>query len=541
MSRRSWGELLSFLLKDHGVETIFGMPGVHTLELYKTIEEAGLRHIGVRHEQGAGFMADGFARASGKPGVCFLISGPGLTNAATPIGQAYTDSVPMLVVTAMNARANIGLDRGVLHEITDQAAVAAPIAGSSVVAWEGSQIDVHLSRAFAGFAAARPRPVVMSLPLDVLDTPAEAVAARSEVPRPPGPALQAIAAAAELLTTAKSPIILAGGGCQDASVDLTDLAEKSGAMVVTTIAGKGILSSYHPLSLGSTLQQVATRRAIAAADLVLAVGTEIAEPDLYLVTGGGDNGDGVTPDRLDLGGKLIRIDLDPGVVVRDYAADVAIVGDASASLQAMNAAIPPATVDQTGEAKAIRDLNDRISTQDRPAYTALLKALRAALPVDGQVFADMCKLAYAGCMSFPASMPRSWHFPNGYGTLGYALPAAIGGKLACPHRATVALIGDGGIMFTIAELATAVENNLPIVIVLWDNEALGEIRDGMRARQMPEIAVHPLNPDFESLIKSFGARYEAPGNIDALEPTIARALAADGPTVVHVRERLVFG
>jgi 5-guanidino-2-oxopentanoate decarboxylase len=381
----------------------------------------------------------------------------------------------------------------------------------------------------------------MSLPLDVLDSPAETVSARSQVPQAPGPAMQAIKAAAELFAAAKTPIILAGGGCQAASAEIKELAEKSGAMVVTTIAGKGILSSYHPLSLGSTLQQVATRRAIAAADLVLAVGTEIAEPDLYLTISTDDNGDGITPDRLDLSGKLIRIDLDPGVVVRDYAADVAIVSDASASLQAMIAAIAKPSLDQSREARHIRDLNEASSVQDRPAYTILLNALRAALPADGQVFADMCKLAYAGCMSFPTTMPRSWHFPNGYGTLGYALPAAIGGKIACPNRATVALIGDGGIMFTIAELATAVENKLPIVIILWDNEALAEIRDGMRARQMPEIAVHPLNPDFEGLIKSFDASYEAPENVDELEPVIARALMADGPTVVHVREKMVFG
>ncbi len=541
MTERSCGEALSFLLKEHGVDIIFGMPGVHTLELYKTIDEAGLRHIGVRHEQGAGFMADGFARASGRPGVCLLISGPGLTNAATPIGQAYSDSVPMLVVTAMNARHNIGLDRGALHEITDQAATAAPIAGSSVVAWEASQVDVHLTRAFASFAANRPRPAVISIPLDVLDSPLGTVPPRSQLPCAPSPARQSIDAAVKIIETAKCPLILVGGGAIDADRELITLAEKTGAIVVTTIAAKGVFPSFHRQSLGSTLQQIATRRAMSAADLIIAVGTEIAEPDLYLVTSNDDDGADITPDRLDLHGKLVRIDLDSGVVVRDYPADVAIVGDAGASLQAITAQLDKTSnIDQLGAAKRVRDLNEASSHNERSNYNAVLSALRAALPADGQVFADMCKIAYAGCMSFPAQQPRCWHFPNGYGTLGYALPAAIGGKLACPDRATAVLVGDGGIMFTIAELATAVENKLPIAIILWDNEALGEIRDGMRARQMSEIAVQPLNPDFEPLIKSFGARYAAPDKLDDVEPAIATAFAADCPTVIHIREGILF-
>ena len=169
-------------------------------------------------------------------------------------------------------------------------------------------------------------------------------------------------------------------------------------------------------------------------------------------------------------------------------------------------------------------------------HMSALEALRKALPADGLVYADMCQIAYTGCVFFPTEQPRCWHFPNGYGTLGYALPAAIGGKLACPDRATAVLVGDGGITFTIAELATAVELKLPIVIILWDNNALGEIRDGMRTRQMPEIAVKPLNPDFEGLVKSFGANYLAPDDLSAIGPALEAGFAADGPTVLHIRE-----
>ncbi|HKF60781.1 MAG TPA: thiamine pyrophosphate-binding protein, partial [Dongiaceae bacterium] len=203
----SCGTQLMHLLRAHGVDTIFGMPGVHTLEAYRGIEAAGIRHIGVRHEQGAGFMADGYARVSGKPGVCLLITGPGVTNAATPIGQAYSDSQPMLVISSIAATGDLGMGRGRLHEIRDQARVTEPLTAFSTVAMNVEQVHELTARAFALFASARPRPVHISIPLDVLTMPDEAKPRRRPAPRLPLPEPTDIEAAAGLLGRAKRPVI----------------------------------------------------------------------------------------------------------------------------------------------------------------------------------------------------------------------------------------------------------------------------------------------------------------------------------------------
>lgn len=527
----SCGTQLMYLLRAYGVDTVFGMPGVHTLEAYRGIEGAGIRHIGVRHEQGAGFMADGYARVSGRPGVCLLISGPGVTNAATPIGQAYSDSQPMLVISSVAATNDLGMGRGRLHEIRDQARVTEPLTAFSAIAQTPDQVHELVARAFTLFESERPRPCHISIPLDVLKTPdptrpRRRVAARRALPDP-----QAVAEAAKLLKAAKRPLIIAGGGCIGAAAELVRLAEAVGAAVLPTIAAKGVIPDNHELALEVTLDRAATQAFVKTADLVLAIGTELAEPDVWL------------EDRLEIGGQMIRVDIDPLTVTRDYDPAVAIQADARETLVAILVALGNARSNGfrgTGEIAAVRKAErDNLTALERKHVT-VLDALRRAVPEDGMVFTDMTQLAYTGYGFYPCFAPKTWFFPVGYGTLGFALPAAIGGQLAAPKRRTVVLVGDGGFLFTMQELATAVENKLPIAIVLWNNDSLAQIRDGMKARGIPTIGVNQLNPDYLTVARGFGCLTAKPDSLAAFESAVTAAFAADRPTVIEMREDAPF-
>jgi len=526
----SCGSRLMHLLRAYGVDTLFGMPGVHTLEAYRAMDDAGMRHIGVRHEQGAGFMADGYARMSGKPGVCLLISGPGVTNAATPIGQAYSDSVPILVISSVAATKDLGMGRGRLHEITDQSQVTAPLTAFSAIAMNPDQVREYVARAFALFETGRSRPVHISIPLDVLtaidDKPVSRRIARGQRT----PASAGIEEAAKLLAGAKRPVIIAGGGSVGAPSELVSLAEKVGAAVVPTIAGKGVIADTHPLALEATLDRPATQAMIAEADVVLCVGTELAEPDIWL--------DGPLP----IGGKMIRIDIDPETLVRDYDAAVAIEADAALALGDILSALP-----KNLPSKESHNQVARVRAAEREALTPLerkhvkvLEALRRAVPDDGVVYTDMTQLAYTGYAFYPCAEPRQWIFPAGYGTLGYALPAAIGGKIAAPERPVMVIVGDGGFQFTLQELGTAVEQKLPMAIILWNNDSLAQIRDGMISRKIPTIGVNQHNPDFIKLAEAYGCRTETPQTFEALEHAITAAFAADRPTVIELRESADF-
>lgn len=523
-SNESCGHAVISLLEAYGVDTVFGMPGVHTLELYKGLAASRIRHILVRHEQGAGFMADGYARASGRPGVCVLITGPGVTNAATAMGEAYSDSVPMLVLSSVNATADLGMGRGRLHEIASQQAVTAPLTAFSGTALRAGEVPELLAQAFSVYASARPRPVHIALPLDVLVEPADfAIVARTP-PAPPSPPGDEIAAAAALLTQAHRPVIIAGGGSIGCPEALERFAATLRAPVIVTNAAKGVIADGHPLCLGATLSLAPVQELLASADLVVAVGSELAETDSWV-------------DRLPLSGALIRIDIDAMAAQRDYPASVALLGDAGHALAALSDAL-----DGAGNAIGDAELDavrkkcvQSISALSR-THMKVLDAMRGALPDDAIVVTDMTQIAYTGNTYYPCTTPRSWFHPNGFGTLGYALPAAIGARLGAPQRAVVALVGDGGLLFTIQELATAAELGLPLVIVLWNNDGLGQIRDGMIERGMPEVGVNPRNPDYQLLARAFGCHAVRPASLDAFVDAITDALDANVPTLIEVRQ-----
>jgi 5-guanidino-2-oxopentanoate decarboxylase len=516
------------LLEAYGVDIVFGIPGVHTLELYRGLEGSGIRHVLVRHEQGAGFAADGYARVTGKPGVCLLISGPGVTNAATPIGQAYSDSQPMLVISSTCSSDNLGQGWGMLHEVTDQLATTTPLTAFSRTAFSAEEVGDSLAEAFDVFASARPRPVHIEIPIDVLSrscnlTPSAAVPAS-----PPVASRDEIVAAARMLGAARSPAIVVGGGACRAGTAIAEIAEACGAPIVTTLAAKGCVPDGHPLHLGAMLHRPELRELLHDADAVLALGTELAETDSW----GGP---------FEFGGQLIRVDIDPAKFADRSPAALGIHADAGTAAAgiALELGTGGARRDRDGAEEKVAELRARFRDDADDLsrrHRRFLEPLRAALPEDGVVVADMTQIAYTGGRDFPVSRPGCWLCPNGYGTLGFALPAAVGAKLGAPERPIVALAGDAGLLFTIQELATAVEQELSLPILLWNNDALGQIRDDMIAQGIAEIGVIPRNPDFIALASAFGCRTAAVREPAELGPAVEAALAAPGPTLIEIRD-----
>jgi 5-guanidino-2-oxopentanoate decarboxylase len=538
MSDEPWsvGRYIVALLAANGIDTVFGIPGVHNLELYRGIAATGLRHILVRHEQNAGFAADGFARVSGRPAAAFVISGPGLTNILTAAAQAKTDSVPMLIVASTPVESSLAKGWGVLHELDDQRAMAAGVAGQARSARSAEDARDHLREAFASFHLGRQRPAYLEVPLDLL---AQSTALRPErfarVGGGPQPAPAVVEQAHDLLASAERPMIVAGGGARGAGTQLRQLIEALDGYLVTTVAGKGLLPESHPANLGASLQFRATQELVAKADVVLAVGTELSETDFY------------SGARLEMTGRLIRIDIDATRLADHYAADVGIWGDACASLDALLQAfadtdaqrsLPPQPRwrSELGPAATHRSRIDEQFNAGARTCARLLAAVRAALPDDAAVFTDMTQVAYLGNYAFGADKPGTWFHPSGYGTLGYALPAAIGALVAEPSRPVVALAGDFGIQFTSQELATAVELKLSLPIVIWNNSALGQIRDDMIAAGIPPTGVVGHNPDFPALARAYGAHGERAHGPAELTAAIRSALHRRGPTVLEAVE-----
>jgi 5-guanidino-2-oxopentanoate decarboxylase len=515
----SIGEALVGLLEAYGVDTIFGIPGVHNIEMYRALPRSKIKHILPRHEQGAGFMADGYARATGKPGVCFTISGPGVTNILTPIGQAWSDSSNVLVVSTALDVVSAAQGRGRLHEMISQLDSAKTVTQFARRAYTAQDVQNALAESFARFASARPRPAYVEIPLDVLAHPAGSGWHAVGLPSYPQAADGQIAAAVAKLNKAKKPCLILGGGAQKAGASALEIAEALQAPIITTVAGKGIVPSSHPQVWGPRLGLEATRKFLAESDCILAVGTELSETDFWVLD-------------FAITQNLIRIDIDPAALARPHAAEIAILADAATTL----ARIAAGMTAHKGNTRAPPPIQD---SPLRQVLTTVIETIRSALPRETVVASDMTQIAYAGNEVFPMYHPRSWIHPVGFGTLGYALPAAIGAKFGVPEKPVVALVGDYGFQYTINELGTAVEHKQPLPILLWNNDALGQIRDNMVEAGIQPNAVTLMNPDFQMLARAYGAKSAKPENLKALGQAIKAALDADGPTIIEMTPRMV--
>ncbi|HXI79086.1 MAG TPA: 5-guanidino-2-oxopentanoate decarboxylase [Steroidobacteraceae bacterium] len=530
------GELLVRLLEDLGVRVVFGIPGVHTVELYRGLPATQIRHITPRHEQGAGFMADGYARVSGRPGVCFIITGPGMTNIVTAMGQAFADSVPMLVISSVNKTEQLGMGGGRLHELPSQRNLVSGVSAFSHTLMRPDELPATLSRAFAIFSSARPRPVHIEIPIDVITAPADHVDRKLGArPSRPAPCPDAIARAVSVLNSAQRPLLLLGGGTCDAGDEARGLAEALDAPTACTINAKGVLPKGHPLSLGSNQSLPPVRELSLNSDVVLAIGTELGETDYDVVFDG----------NFQIAGTLIRIDIDPEQLNRNFAADVAILSDARMAMTALLAGLGNRTKYSSASPGSRRaaDVRARLEAQWPASWSGqrrTLEILQEALP-DVIVAGDSTQPVYSGNHLFEANHPRSWfNSATGYGTLGYGLPAAIGAKLAAPGRPVVALVGDGGLQFTLPELASAVEAKTAIIVLLWNNRGYGEIKRFMQNRNIPAIGVDIYTPDFLAVAAGFGCRAERAVSFAHLRQLLQSAGESDRPLVIEMIEDAEF-
>ncbi len=525
---RTCGEAIMALLKDYGVDIVFGIPGDHNLELYRGIATSNIRHVLARNESGAGFMADGFGRATGRPGVCTIISGPGVTNASTAMGQAYADSVPMLVISSANDTASQGKGWSCLHDTKDQQAITASLTELSVMVYKPEEIPELVARAFAIFHSARPRPVHISIPIDVLRMPVSAPWNPQTIPTRPTPARQSMKDAAQMLSTAVRPLILVGGGASDAGECVTQLAELLDAGVIASNAGKGVVSDANPLSLSGSFISPAVQDYMSKADVILSIGCEIAESDSFI-------------DKLPINGKMIKIDIDPARFNDLYPAGIALLGNAREGVEGIYRELNARGFNGTGhgtvaEIQSVKAQQKKDYTLVENQHITVINSLRKVLPDDTIMMGDICQVVYTGSPAMPIYQPRTWFYPAGFATLGCALPDAIGAKVAFPDRPVIAMVGDGGFMFTMPELATAVEEELSIPIILWDNSALAMIRDIMDIRGIPQIGVNQRNPDFLKLADAFGCPGIKVNSTKELEDTLQEALIYKGPTVILVQE-----
>ena len=522
------GEMLVKMLESYGVEMAFGIPGVHTVELYRGLPQTNITHVTPRHEQGAGFMADGYARVTGKPGVCFIITGPGMTNIATAMGQALQDSIPMLVISSVNRSWQLGMGEGYLHELPNQNALFSGLAKFSHQIRHVDQLPKVLARAFSVFNSERPGPVHIEIPIDIITANADHLDIEPyPLVAPNAPAPSVVNEAAALLQSAQRPLIVVGGGAVNAASEVMALAEQLNIPVINTVNGKGIMPASHPLAVGGSGSSAIIRNEIKHSDVVLAIGTEFSETDYDFFFIG----------AIELAGKLIRIDIDASQLNRNLKPFLAINADAKLSLLAISAQLDDAVVALDNGEQRAKVLRQEARVTACAKYEAFFATIRQALP-DAIIVGDSTQPTYYAWLHYETEKPRRYfHSASGFGTLGYAIPAAIGAKLGQTSAPVVGLIGDGAAQFSIGELASAVEANVNVIFIIWNNTGYGEIRRFMDDADVTRIGVDIFTPNFPMIAAGFGCHVETPKNINELETSLIHANQRRGPTVIEVMEQ----
>ena len=523
---------LAAALQDLGVEVVFGLPGVHNLAVWEAAAAAGLRVVGVRHEQAAVYAADGYARATGRLGAAVVTTGPGAANTLGATGEAMASGAPVLVVATdiPSTLRRPGVYRGVLHETRDQAAMFAPVTKATVVTSAVGELCADTVR--AGSLALQPNtgPVYLGVPTDLLSAPAGS-GDREPAPAVDRPAVSAddVARARELLAGARRPLVWAGGGAlrSGAGELVGELARRLAAPVVTTFGGRGVLPPDHPCLVPGPPHVPSIGRLWDEADLVVALGSDLD----------GTNTQNWAMPRPQ---ALLAVNVDPADAGKNYPADLTVAGDVSSVLGALLDGLP-----QRDGMPALRSTLDVLADDVRtlvraeePQAELLLAALDGVSDRTGVLLADMCIPGYwaAGFARIPG--PRRLAFPLGWGTLGYAFPAAIGAALAGRGRA-LALVGDGGFLFACGELATLAQEHLPVTTVLVDDGGYGMLRFDQVHSGVSTRGVDLTTPDFVALARSFGvpARVVV-GFGDEFASALADSMGASGPDVLVVRAAL---
>ena len=523
MERMTGGEAVVRQLEREGVDVAFGIPGVHTLEIYDALLDSDVEHVTGRHEQGVGFMADGYARTTGRVGVALVITGPGLTNVATPVGQAYSDSVPMLVISSANATNEGDRGKGHLHETKDQQGAMESIAAYSERVERVADAPRAIADAFEYLDTHRPRPVHVELPTDVLEREEPVDLVERTPATLPSPDEARLDEAAERLAAAEAPLLVVGGGAAGAADRVRRLVEDLRVPVVTTTAGRGVVPTDHELCLDASIRDETAAEYAASRDLVLALGTELSAQE----TG-----------SVDFPTDLVHIDIDYTNFGNNHETALGIVGDCGEAV----AHIHERAVDRGVRFEGTRDgvaaarPAPLAETSDENPRHRVMAVLREALEDDAVVVNDMTKLCYEAARRFPMSEPGSFLFPRGYGTLGYAPPAAYGAAVGT-DRQVVALVGDGGFLFTVGDLATAVRYDLGVPVVVLNDDSYDVLEDAQRRDYGRTMGTDIENPEFVPLARSFGAEATRIETAD-LEAELPEALDAafdrDTPTVIEV-------
>ena len=522
MPSMTGGQAIVRSLLDHGVSNVFGIPGIQLDNLFDAFYERqnNLRIIHTRHEQGAAFMAMGYAQASGETGVFAVVPGPGLLNASTALATAASANLPVLGLTGQIPSYQIGQGYGIAHELKDQLAVTRGIIDWVERANHPSDIPALLGDAFQSMHSGRKSPAVLEMSPDLLGVSAPVEALEPLEPHAaPTPDGDVVAKAAERLAGAKRPIIFVGGGIIDAEVPLKAVAERLRAPVVMSPNALGSLPAEHALAFGMLAGQEFWQEA----DVALVVGTRFTTPALAWGR----------QDEV----ETIRIDIDPSQIVKPNRASISLVTSAGRGLEALDAALGKLDCEAQSSWNVLDDVRATIQAKldDLEPLAGYARALRAVLPRDGIVFADVTRFSVFARFGMPLYQPRTFFMPGYQATLGWSYPAALGAKVARPEQKVVAICGDGGFMFTVQELATAVHHRIPVTVIVFDNKAYGNVKT-IQANSYGgrHIAVDLTNPDFVAMARSFGmtaARVEAPAQ---LEEVLSEHLAADAPSLIEV-------
>ncbi|HEY3912762.1 MAG TPA: thiamine pyrophosphate-dependent enzyme [Stellaceae bacterium] len=523
MTRMTGGGAVIEMLRRHGVDTIFALPGVQNDALFVAFYDAGeeLRVIHTRHEQGAAYMAYGYARASGKVGTYAVVPGPGLLNTTAALATAYATNAPVLCISGQIPSDMIGRGFGLLHEIPDQLGILQTLTKWAARIDHPTQTGARVNEAFRQLRDGRPRPVGLEIPPDVLALDAEIALPAAEAPPPvaePDPEL--IDRAATLLAAAKKPLMFVGSGAVEAGAEVLAIAEMLQAPVVSFTGGKGIVSDRHHLAQSALAGHELWREA----DVVLAVGTRLHQPQLRW---------GVDRDL-----KLVRIDIDPVEITRYFKPALGIVADARAGLAALHTALgrhAPSRSSRQDELDALKaatlaGLDQRLGPQ-----CEYLRAIRAELPDDGIYVEDLTQVGYVGRMAFPVYQPRTYIHSGYQGTLGFGFATALGAKVGHPDVPVVSVSGDGGFMFNVQELSTAVRHGIDIVAIVFADGAYGNVRRMQKEDYGNKlVGVDLLNPHFPKLAESFGAAGVRTTTPDGLRRELAAALKRRGTTLIEV-------
>ena len=520
------GQALVAALRSEGVDTVFSLPGVQIMPLFDALYEArdDIRLVQARHEQAATYMADGYAKSTGRVGVAMVVPGPGALNAAAGLGTAYASSSPVLLISGQIPSHAIGRRRGELHEIEDQLDVFRPITKWAHRATGVEEIPEAVHDAMRRLTTGRPRPVELEIPSDVLiETGSVDLIEPEELPGAPASQTD-IGLAAALLGNAKRPAIIAGGGAMvsNASGELLALAEFLQAPVMTTHNAKGVIPETHYLAVGVNYASLGPIAALLPeSDVVLAVGTRLMAGDIAL------NADQ----------RLIHVDADPDEIGRNIEPEVGIVSDAAAALAQLNERLRAAGAPKASRRGEIERRKRAFEDEVRrlaPDQVGIIETLRAALDDDAIVVSGITNIGYWSNLAFPVLRPRTYLTSSYFATLGFAFPTALGAKVAHPQRQVVALCGDGGFMYSPQELSTAAAQGIDVVAIVFNNSAFGASEwDQTHRFNGRYIGTALANPDFVDLARSFGVaglRTDPEGLPGALQ----EALAAEAPVLLEV-------